>query len=699
VLRRPSLVVLIALASCGEQGPQGGGLSVTPAVVDFGEVVVGLLERRTLVLENRTPEVVRVIEARAADSIAGTIRPERVPAAILAGSTAEVELVFAPDTEGTFSGEVHIVTDGDPAELTVRASGVAVAPFLRAIPETIDFGRVKVGESAVWTATVTNEGSRAVTVHAITPDMYSDEELAIGPYAIETLEPTESFTFEIIFTPIGGPTSGKIVIADDSPRPVPVTISTVGEGVFGDLEIDPLELDFSGAIIGEERTRFFEIRNTGSSTHTIEAIVLSQEDPTAFSVDTSSLSFPFALGPSQERRIAVRFAPVLPTEHEGMIAIESSELTSVVSLYGQAAAPPVSSLLVAPRSIDFGGVEIGSSGARELTIESAGYVEVHLQGALELDPPDAPFSLIRSLEAGATLNGFDSHTLEIVYRPESAGMHTAVLRIRSDAADNPAVEVALRGRGEASPSPDADPRPTSLWFGHVPRDRDARRTILVFNGGTAPLSVTSVELTPDAGGRFTLDEIIDPAPFGPGESRPIRIRYSDPSGIEAVQTGTVAIFTDDPDRPLIRAPLRASTTAPRPDPDIVVRTTALDLHFMQEGALFDRPTDCCWCNPNPAWGNAVGSPLIDNDGGGGQTIVLPRADGLYAVEIHSREDSAVTAEVTIELFGAEPVVRTRAVGPGQRWRVGVIDYFGFQRSGTFTTETLPLDSPMAAACF
>ena len=66
---------MLAAAACDDPDPPAaGGLSVSPTVVNFGEVVVGLLARRALILENRTPDIVRLIEARPDDPIAGAIR-------------------------------------------------------------------------------------------------------------------------------------------------------------------------------------------------------------------------------------------------------------------------------------------------------------------------------------------------------------------------------------------------------------------------------------------------------------------------------------------------------------------------------------------------------------------------------------------------------------------------------------------------
>lgn len=714
--------LLASACDCGgDSAPQGGALVVMPEVIEFGEVVVGLAGRRTLILENRGRDLLRVESARSSDGIRRDVRLDRVPAALPGGAAAEVDLVFAPSSPGTRSGEITVITDGDPRERIVIVSGTAVEPSLVASPPRLDFGRVVVGEARTATVTVTNEGSASVNVDGITPDLETSEEFEVGPYNIRTLEPGEAFRFTITFRPaFPGRALGRIVIGDDEVRPERLSVEVIGEGADGELELEPRQIDFTGVLVGETRTRFFDIRNTGTATHTVESMEL-EDAGGAYAIVTSTAAAtpatPFDLAPGEERRVHIRYAPDAIGLDLGAVLITSPALRSgvSVSLYGDPQAAPRARLEVSPPVVDFGGVEVGTDSRRPVEIAS-GPVEVRIASAPRIEPPDAPFALVNPPPAGV-LVPHDSHLFEVRFSPVSEGPVEARLVVTSDDLEAPVREVQLLGRGALEASADVDVRPHYLDAGLVPRGMEILRHIEIFNQGGAPLGVDDVVVTEDAGGRFRLFAPFQPVSVGPGEGLAVGVTYADPLGIAETHTGTVTISTDDPDHPTVRVRLHAGTVQPRPDEDVDIAVrlswntqgTDLDLHLIRVGtAFFDQPADCCWCNPNARWQELVdGRPLLDRnvrDGIGPETIQLVAAEtGLYTVVVHYRGPigggPSTLAEVEIRTFGSLGQLRTRTLAPGQRWVVGSISFAAPLRQGTFTASTLPLDHPLVTRCF
>jgi hypothetical protein len=117
----------------------------------------------------------------------------------------------------------------------------------------------------------------------------------------------------------------------------------------------------------------------------------------------------------------------------------------------------------------------------------------------------------------------------------------------------------------------------------------------------------------------------------------------------------------------------------------------LDLHLIQEGGkLFDSPTDCNYCEQNPAWGaaGATDNPSLDwdaIDGFGPETITIEDpADGVYTIAVHyygkdgldncsNCPASVATVDVYIDGVVAASYTTT-LLDDGDLWTVATLDW-------------------------
>jgi hypothetical protein len=681
-------------------------------VVDFGQVVVGLVGRRVILLENPSREVLRVRSVRASDGLAGDIRLDGVPAALSAGSRVEVEAVFGPSSPGTRSGTLMLETEGSEAKVqsnAIEVSAIAVEPSLAAIPSVLDFGRVPIGGSATGTVTLENRGTSDVTITAITPDR-DTAEFSVDPTPITTLHPGDSAPIFVRFAPVSpGLALGRIVISDDTVRPRPLGVDVAGEGIEGSLLVEPPALAFTNVFAGETRARRVVIQNAGTSTHTLVSIgVLSPGGSFSSSV---SFDLPALLGPGREVSLAVVYRPRVAGSEDAVLRIESTAPVGIaaVPISGSAILPPRPRLRPSPERLDFGGVEIGSPGERLLTLTSTGTALVSVFD-VRIEPETAPFVLLGP-DVPAALEATELHVLAVGFAPAGGGSFTASLIIESDDGTDPIRSIELSGRGEIVASPDLDVRPGEVQVGMIPRGIAAVRAVELRNGGTAPLDVTDVRLLEDAAGRYTL---VPPVAFAlaPGERRDVLVELFDPLGLEGARLGLVEIRSDDPDRIRVEVPLEGATAptldAAAQDAQVRLAWTGdanLDLHVIRPGGtLFDAPADCCFCSPNPRWnGSRAEDPFLDADHrtGGPETIVIRTApEGLASVEVHHRGPGGDVAVATVEVWirGSSAGVSSRAVAPLERWRVGWIESAGGGLQFRLDLETL-VDTPSMDRCF
>ena len=128
------------------------------------------------------------------------------------------------------------------------------------------------------------------------------------------------------------------------------------------------------------------------------------------------------------------------------LIVVGSSLTTIV----HAASFP--SLKVEPESVDFGAFTVGlSSPAQTITITNdVDSTNVLVIFDIYLDGPDADsFTIINDNCSGNILDGSISSTLEVIFKPDSAGNKDAILMIPSNATAWP-YEIALSGIGIAS---------------------------------------------------------------------------------------------------------------------------------------------------------------------------------------------------------------------------------------------------------
>jgi hypothetical protein len=680
---------------CGEELVRiDGALEAAPGRVDFGEVTIGLSARQTLILRNSGNGPLAIVEVRPDLDLTGELTLDGVPQSLSAGVTAEVELRLAPSTRGARNSGVVFVTDSVVTpEVRVEILAVAIDPALAAEPPVFDFGRVVIGQSATASITVTNVGDTPVAITAIYGDSDTSSEFTASGSNGE-LVPGNSTEIRISYRPRDiGEDRGLIIVGDDAARPDKLGIAVRGIGVESEIEIDPQTIDFGTLVVGRTRDRFFTVRNLGARRHTVDRIALISSSGGEFVLEDVP---PFDLEPRAERRVRTTYAPIDTASDRGSIEIESTGLRSaaMVSLAGTADSEPTPDIDVAPLFIDFGPVERGTRSSRALQIANLGTGDLQLSGDVELvQPAGGPFSLIDAPATDAVFAPLDQHTLRVEFAPSALGpAPPASIVIASDDPDEPTITVELEGSGEDAPIADIDVSPLPVRFGQVPRGTTAARAYTVTNAGSAPLSISRLVLTSDAGGRFR----IPPPPalplvLQPSQAVQLQAEYSDPAGLQAAYTGNIRIISDDPDENPFDVPLSAETVPPNNsilDFEIILTwdadDTDVDLHLLRpSGALFDAPSDCCWCNSNPDWG-VIGDPaddpfldVDDIDGFGPENLNLRTAvSGNYPLVVHYYDDhlnGATTSEVVIRSQGRLLAAYQQRLFSNDTWEIGSFD--------------------------
>jgi hypothetical protein len=226
VSNAPGSPATITLSGTGMQAQ----LAATPTTAAFGSVSTGTSNSQTISLTNGGSASVTVSSVTVTGAGFSTTGIT-APVTIGAGKAATFNAVFGPNTAGSVTGTITLVSNApnSPLAISLSGTGVAATRVLGLSSSSLSFGNVNVGSNGSLTTTLTNNGNSNVTISGVTVlgTGYSDSGVTSG----ETLTPNQSVTITAQFAPaVAGLVNGSVSIASNATNS-PATITVSGTGV------------------------------------------------------------------------------------------------------------------------------------------------------------------------------------------------------------------------------------------------------------------------------------------------------------------------------------------------------------------------------------------------------------------------------------------------------------------------------------
>jgi hypothetical protein len=491
-----ALVVMVALATMlGCQGlsssnkastttpPQtptkAGQLTVAPSSISFGIVKVGNNQSQPATMTNTggsTLKVTQVTATGAGFSVSGL----SFPVTLAAGQSQDFNVIFAPQSTGTVSGNLAIANTGATPTVNVALSGGSqTAGTVTPRPASLNFGTIQVGYQQTLSETLTNSGGSTINVTQV---IATGAGFAASGLTLPlVLASGQSQSFSVTFTPqAAGTVSGNLSVANTGSTPT-VNISLAGGSqTAGALTPSPASLNFGSVQIGSNQALPETLTNTGGSTVTV-----TQVTPSGSGYSISGLNLPLILAAGANQAFNVTFTPTAAGSSNGSLAIVSNASNAQlnVALSGNGLAP--GALTPSPSSLSFGNVQVGNYLQLSETLTNTGGVNVHISQATIAG---TGFSM--SSWAPLTLAPGQHYTFTVTFTPPSPGNDSGNVAIVSDAS-NPNLGIPLSGTGTPVPQGQLAVTPTSLNFGNVSVGTDAQLN------GTLTASVASVTVNSD----------------------------------------------------------------------------------------------------------------------------------------------------------------------------------------------------------
>ena len=454
-------------------GPALGEILTSPATVSFGNVDLGSTSTQTITIANIGAGSTTVSEIFANPYFIS--KGLTLPLTLAPGQSATFTVTFSPSLAGTVSTTESLTSDASNSPTALQFSGTGVNPpgQLTATPSALSFGNVAIGASAVQKVTVTAH-TASVTISGT--DLSGTGFSWSGPTLPLTLAAGMSASFTVEFTPLAaGSVTGTLSLVSNAATAPAVSLS--GTGIAGRLAATPATLSLGNVNLGSSSSSQTAVVTASTASVTIARAILTGP---GFSLQGPAL--PLTLAAGQHASFAIKFAPLASGKATGSLSLVSNATNALtVAMTGTGVA---GKLTANPAALNYGNVNLGSSGTKNLTVTastaSVTITQSVLTGtAFSLTGPTLPL----------TLTAGQSATFSIQFTPVAAGSVSGALSLVSNAANK--TLIALSGTGIAGQLSAAS---TTLSFNNVPPGGSDSQNLTV-TASTASVTITQSVLT------------------------------------------------------------------------------------------------------------------------------------------------------------------------------------------------------------
>ena len=504
-------------------GMASGQLVVSPASLALGNVKIGGSLTQSATLINSSSTSVTVSQATV-NGKGFRMSGITFPLTLAAGERKSFTITFAPQSTGSSSGSIAVMSDASNSVVSVPVSGMATAlGTLASNPASLSFGSVQVGQGQTLSETLTNSGSSSVTVSQanFTGSGFTTTGLSLPV----TLAAGQSVAFSVTFKPqASGAVSGALTLTSDASNGA-LTVPIAGSGATaGALASSPASLSFGSVQTSNPKTVAGTLTNSGGS-----SISITQANISGSGFVLSGLTLPVTLAAGQSKTFNVTFTPQAGGSASGSLAIVSnaSNPTLSIPLVASVASPGV--LSTSDSSLTFGSVPVAGNATQSETLTNTGGSTVTVTQA------NVSGSAFRTsgLSLPLTLSPGQSFTFGAVFSPTTGGSITGSISVVSDASDS---SLTISLAGTATVAGQLAVSPASLSFGTVTVGQTKSLPATLTAGGSS-ITVTAASMTTS---EFKVSGLSLPLTLAAGQSASFTVIFTPQSSGTASASGAFA---------------------------------------------------------------------------------------------------------------------------------------------------------------
>ena len=239
-------------------------------------------------------------------------------ATVPAGGSCTINVTETPQTAGTHSASLEILSDSTTALEFLSVYGTGTASPLTLSPAALDFGSVAVGSTSRLAVQVTNSGAAPVTLTGISA---SGDYSAGGscPAAGGQLAASSSCAVQVTFAPSATGTRPGTLSVASSASTLPLTVALTGIGIQSKLVVTPGSLAFGSIVVGVPASMTLALANTGTAP--VAGLTLTTTGDYSVSIPCPTAT----LAPGASCVVQVTFTPSTVGSRPGSLTVTSSD--------------------------------------------------------------------------------------------------------------------------------------------------------------------------------------------------------------------------------------------------------------------------------------------------------------------------------------------------------------------------------------
>jgi uncharacterized membrane protein len=398
------------------------------------------------------------------------------------------------------------------------ATQAASASRILSFSADLAFGTVPSGTTTQLSFTVSNIGSQNLTVQSVDYPAGFSGDFSSGP-----LHPGETKTVHVTFAPTQAIDYGGVVTVNCNKSAGPDTISVSGSGTSTRIIALSGDVNFGNVVTGTVAQATFYITNSGNSTLTVSSISY----PSGFNGDFPSGT----ISAGSAQAVHVTFSPDTVTGYSGSVTVSSDATSGGNSLNVSGAGIAATRTISLSGDLDFGNVNVGSSGLLTLTITNNG------NSPLTVSSIDYPAGFTGAF-SGVIASGANTN-VTVTFSPIAPTGYSGTVTVNSDATSG-VNTVNASGTGIAVVTPTRSISLSGdLNFGDVNVGSTGQLTLTITNSGNSDLTFTNIEFPSGFSGDILAGVIAS------GSTTNVTVTFS--PLVETSYNGTVTVDSDATD--------------------------------------------------------------------------------------------------------------------------------------------------------